>query len=626
MDLQNLVKSETCPNCNLDISAGTHKYTFDVFERLSDNGKDYCVKSLNTPIELTVVNKPNGTLAQSVEKCNGLEKPVAVTANYANRYQWQINTNPPDAPADNWQNITGATSANYTIPKDAADGSLYRVELLNSDGYCEAQYSNVMALKVNQCDKVALTLSPVADNLCKGEEVKFTVELTNLGTVPTNVSVTEDIAGMNNFEFLSSETPSKGTFSGNVWTISDFAPGASATLVLKYKAKADVTVGGTEKVYVSKLGDKSWVSYDIQTDDNMKAKSDISAKAITPTPVISGSYDACQTPGTKQLEDFVTSDKTALQWFYDPELVYPVNPAEFDMNDPVKDKKYYVVNTEDGKCVSDKPAEATVTVKDYATEADITADGQTVCKGSTVTLTASTSTVVPNPIFKWYSDATLTSEVHTGSTYNVTTMTDVTYYVSVQNDDYCENVANDGRDVSISLKNPVTSVTLHEKDGDEYDLGGVPTAKRNLGMETEKVLTIDPADASNYTLRWYIGDTEFDGSFPRKPYIDQVYKVVLVDECGNVHIANAGTQVEWPTVFMPYDNSTNKDFVVDIDGGIELLVFDRNGNMVAHTYNGWDGFANQNGNTKIAMPGLYYYKAILPDGSVKKGTVEVFKK
>ncbi|MBR4482455.1 MAG: hypothetical protein IKS58_00595, partial [Paludibacteraceae bacterium] len=68
---------------------------------------------------------------------------------------------------------------------------------------------------------------------------------------------------------------------------------------------------------------------------------------------------------------------------------------------------------------------------------------------------------------------------------------------------------------------------------------------------------------------------------------------------------------------------TNFDFVTGVDGGIELLVFDRSGNMVAHTYDGWDGTVKEG---KFAMPDVYYYKAILPDGSTKLGTVEILKK
>jgi hypothetical protein len=31
-------------------------------------------------------------------------------------------------------------------------------------------------------------------------------------------------------------------------------------------------------------------------------------------------------------------------------------------------------------------------------------------------------------------------------------------------------------------------------------------------------------------------------------------------------------------------------------------------------------------NENLAVPGVYYYVVTLPDGNVKKGTIEVFKK
>jgi hypothetical protein len=41
------------------------------------------------------------------------------------------------------------------------------------------------------------------------------------------------------------------------------------------------------------------------------------------------------------------------------------------------------------------------------------------------------------------------------------------------------------------------------------------------------------------------------------------------------------------------------------------------------TDNGWDGFLHDG---KLAVPGVYYYVVTLPDGNVKKGTIEIFKK
>ncbi len=503
--------------------------------------------------------------------------------------------------------------------------SMYEYSRMQTATYVPSKLcekSKSVSLTVVDCDNVSLTLSPAAKSICKGEEFEFTASLTNLGSIPANVSVTEDIAGMNNFEPISA-TPSQGTFSGNVWTITGFAQGASATLVLKYKAKIDAEVGGTEKVYVSRLGESIWGSYDRQTDENMKASSVISAKEVTDSPILSDPYDECQKPGFKALSDFVTSEKTELHWYSDAELKNEVIPAQFDMNVPTpaptpttRGTVYYVTNQETGKCVSVysvqpvmvRKSPAQVVTKNFKEcTADKKLDLQTLV----------TNYDSQNTYTYYYDGSPLNDKV-----VDLESGDAKTYSVQAMLGDCMSDMAN----MTVSVKVPVISVLLKEKDGVEYDLDGVPTVKRNLGMSTEKVLTITPTDAPNYSLKWYLGDAAFDGSFPRKPYLDQVYKVVVVDECGNTHIATAGTQVEWPTIFMPYDNSANKDFVVGIDGGIELFVFDRSGNMVAHTADGWDGFANQNGNTKIAMPGLYYYKAILPDGSVKKGTVEVFKK
>lgn len=604
---------------------GTHTFKVDMYEYAEAPSPTHvsaklCEKSKS--VSLVVKSMPTGTLEQAITKCNGVEKPVAVTAANAETYQWQINTNPPTAVAADWQNITGATSASYTIPKDAADGSEYRVMLGNQ--YCTPQPSTVMNLIVEQCDDVALTISPASKSICKGEEVVFTLTLNNLGTVAVDVQVTEDISAMSGFEFVTA-TASKGSFSSNVWTINGFAKGATATLTLKYKSKVDTEVGGTEKVYVSKMGEAIWGSYDRQLDENMKASSVISAKDITDMPILSDPYDECQKQGVKALSDFVTSDKTDLHWYSDAELKNEVIPAEFSMNVPTPEPTpttrgtmYYVTNQESGKCVSDAAIQS-VTVRKAPAQV-VTKDFIECTSDKKLDLQTLVTNYDAENNYSYYCDGVILNDKVVDLESGVPEI----YSVKATLGD-CES---DMADMVVSVKTPVLSVLLHEKDAEneEYDLDGVPTVKRNLGMETEKVLTINPADASNYVLKWYVGDAEFDGSFPRKPYLDQVYKAVVVDECGNTLIAKAGTQVEWPTVFMPYDNSTNKDFVVDIDGGIELLVFDRSGNMVAHTYNGWDGFANQNGNTKIAMPGLYYYKAILPDGSVKKGNVEVFKK
>ena len=59
---------------------------------------------------------------------------------------------------------------------------------------------------------------------------------------------------------------------------------------------------------------------------------------------------------------------------------------------------------------------------------------------------------------------------------------------------------------------------------------------------------------------------------------------------------------------------------------IELYIYSRYGHLVSHTTDGWDGTWSEGMHKgQIADPGVYYYVAKLPDGSTKKGTVEIVK-
>ena len=72
----------------------------------------------------------------------------------------------------------------------------------------------------------------------------------------------------------------------------------------------------------------------------------------------------------------------------------------------------------------------------------------------------------------------------------------------------------------------------------------------------------------------------------------------------------------------------NDTFVKDMDPNFKTKIFTRFGTKVCESDNGWDGSvegALNGGSGKKAVPGVYYYVVELPDGNVKKGTIEVFK-
>ena len=60
-----------------------------------------------------------------------------------------------------------------------------------------------------------------------------------------------------------------------------------------------------------------------------------------------------------------------------------------------------------------------------------------------------------------------------------------------------------------------------------------------------------------------------------------------------------------------------------MDPNFHTAIFNRFGVPLIETENGWDGKLP---NEVLAVPGVYYYVVTLPDGNVKKGTIEVFKK
>jgi gliding motility-associated-like protein len=62
----------------------------------------------------------------------------------------------------------------------------------------------------------------------------------------------------------------------------------------------------------------------------------------------------------------------------------------------------------------------------------------------------------------------------------------------------------------------------------------------------------------------------------------------------------------------------NDDFMP----GYKVVIYDRYGNIVCNSNDGWDGIYRG----ETAEPGVYMYVITLKDGRVVKGTIEVFRK
>uniref|UniRef100_UPI003F6F4DAC T9SS type B sorting domain-containing protein n=1 Tax=Algoriphagus sp. TaxID=1872435 RepID=UPI003F6F4DAC len=124
---------------------------------------------------------------------------------------------------------------------------------------------------------------------------------------------------------------------------------------------------------------------------------------------------------------------------------------------------YYVTVTGDGVCenAANDGAELVVTVAPRATADDIDAIGGTICEGDSFMLTA-TAAGVTNPVFRFYSDAALTTEI---TDLNVSPAVTTTYYVTVTGDNVCENATNEGAELVVTVAPRATAADIDAMGG-----------------------------------------------------------------------------------------------------------------------------------------------------------------
>ena len=187
--------------------------------------------------------------------------------------------------------------------------------------------------------------------------------------------------------------------------------------------------------------------------------------------------------------------------------------------------------------------------------------------------------------------------------------TTTTYYVTNTNQGACESER--------------TAFTVHIEGLVDFDLA-ISDDKVMVGGE-DVVVTLTPAEVEVDSYKWMANDKvlEVEGEeYVTKPYVDTKFVVAAKGRC-NTLSKEVDVEVVWPTAFTPYNNNgLNETFAK----GFELDVYNRFGVQIFKGTDGWDGVMNQNmGANEMAMPGVYYYAVFLPDGNVKKGTIEIVK-
>lgn len=187
--------------------------------------------------------------------------------------------------------------------------------------------------------------------------------------------------------------------------------------------------------------------------------------------------------------------------------------------------------------------------------------------------------------------------------------TTTTYYVTNTNQGACESER--------------TAFTVHIEGLVDFDLT-ISDEEVMMGGE-DVVITLIPAEVDVESYKWMANDKVLDvegDEYVTKPYVDTKYVVAAKGRC-NTLTKEVDVVVIWPTAFTPYNNNgLNETFAK----GFEVKIYNRHGIQIFEGSDGWDGVMNQNmGQNVMAVPGVYYYAVPLPDGNVKKGTIEIVK-
>lgn len=650
------------------VPAGTANGTkYKIIVNNVDGQLRECKSTAESVTTISVAEVPSITKDLDADHymCEGQDGPtLEVTASASTGsalvYQWESRA----SSSGSWTPVSNANEASYDVPSTTTDGTQFRLAIANSwsstatgeaEIICEYAYSQIATIHVAAKPVITTDLGASYDMCIGVASLKLNVVATNATNYQwqtrANGSATwTDIDGATESSYdVPADTQNNAQFRVLVYNTNgnnercNAVESATAIITVNEtsalsadnydecstpgtKALSDLVTStgyGTLKWYDADGNQIRNASFNTAvagettyyvTDTNASTGCESERTAVTVTitantdaPTVED-YNECPVEGTKALSDLVTSEYSTLVW-YDKDMQELTSPT-FDTS--VTGNTVYNVSATTGQLCASATASVTVNIKDVATASDISAPANAFCAGETATLTATTTIDDRDIVFTWYADADLTETLGTGAELRITVPdADATYYVTVQGLNTCENLPGDGAEAKVTVNIPIVSAAL------------TPESERiGLGQEVTKTLELDPS-GTDYSAVWTANDNEInpDGYFPAKPYNDVQYKVVITDECGRVIETSASVSVVWPTIITPHHvDGINDDFLGGMGEDIHLEIYDRYGNRIFSGNDGWDqASAAEN------LPGVYFFTAQLPDGSVKKGTIEIYK-
>jgi len=215
--------------------------------------------------------------------------------------------------------------------------------------------------------------------------------------------------------------------------------------------------------------------------------------AVAADVTVTGNTTVCINSGTSLTATSATVTNPIFTWYDNAALTNVVFiGTTLVTGNLAADKTYYVTVKGDNRCENQAGdvRSITVTVNTRATGADLTVSPTTErCGPGSVTLTASTATIT-NPVFTWYSDATLTTVAGTGASFTTPNLVaSQTYYVTVKGDNRCENSPADAKTVSVVVKPYATAADLSVSPSTELCGSGSVTLTASSTTVTNPVFT-----------------------------------------------------------------------------------------------------------------------------------------
>ncbi|GAB3927862.1 gliding motility-associated C-terminal domain-containing protein [Mucilaginibacter myungsuensis] len=329
-----------------------------------------------------------GVVAANVSVCSGSPATLAVQNPEANvTYNWYT------AATGGTSVFTGTT---FTTPAITANTTYY-VEAASNTGSC-INNGGRTAVNVTTNGVIAnATLSATNTSVCFGGSA--------------TISVVNPVSGIT-YNWYAAATGGVPVFTGTAFTVNNLTANAS------YYVEAVSAAGCTSAT---------------------RTQTNITVQPLPTSPTVtaaSGSLTVCA--GGSATLNIVSPQPTLVYRWYNAATGGTLLFTGTQFNTPAltANTTYYIEAASAGNCNASARTTVTVTVTPLPTDPTLTTPTQTICSGSTATL--SIASPVAGVTYRWYDSPAMTTVLFTGSTYTTAALTaNKTYYVSATNAGGC---------------------------------------------------------------------------------------------------------------------------------------------------------------------------------------------